>query len=105
MTYKERYEYQKEITLKQRIVINCQKAQLKKLKAEIFNYKNSTLVSIFEKAKAEAIKEFAGELIEEIVNTPTTFGSSYYMYRQGIAFRQSEIIDIIRKKAGEGNGS
>lgn len=54
--------------------------------------------------RAEAIKEFAGELIEEIVNTPTTFGSSYYMYRQGIAFRQNEIIDIIKKKAGGSDG-
>ena len=49
----------------------------------------------------EAIRKFASELIKEIVNTPTKFESSYYMYRQGIAFRQNEIIDIIQRKVGE----
>ena len=46
-------------------------------------------------------KEFAEELIYKIVNTPTKFESTYYMYREGIAFRQNEIIDIIKEMEGE----
>ena len=54
-----------------------------------------------DKAKAEAKKEFVEELIYKIVNTPTKFESTYYMYREGIAFRQNEIIDIIKEMEGE----
>lgn len=53
--------------------------------------------------KSEAKKEFAEELIYKIVNTPTKFESTYYMYRDGIAFRQNEIIDIIKEMVGEVN--
>ena len=52
-------------------------------------------------AKAEAKKEFADMLIQKIVNTPTKFESSYYMYRQGITYRQDEIIDIIKEMSGD----
>jgi hypothetical protein len=49
-------------------------------------------------AIAEAARaEFADKLIQEIVNTPSNFPSTYYPYRQGIAYRQNEIIDIINK--------
>ena len=51
--------------------------------------------------KAEAVKEFAEELLYKVVNTPTKFESTYYMYRKGIAFRQNEIIDIIKEMVGE----
>ena len=53
--------------------------------------------------KSEAKKEFAEELIYKIVNTPTKFESTYYMYRDGIAFRQNEIIDILKEMVGEVN--
>lgn len=53
--------------------------------------------------RAEAKKEVAEELIYKIVNTPTKFESTYYMYRDGIAFRQNEIIDIIKEMAGADN--
>ena len=56
---------------------------------------------MYSELKAEAKKEFAEELIYKIVNTPTKFESTYYMYRKGIAFRQNEIIDIIKEMVGE----
>lgn len=61
-----------------------------------------TLQEALIKAHDEAKKEFAEELIYKIVNTPTKFESTYYMYREGIAFRQNEIIDIIKEMAGDG---
>ena len=80
------------------------KAEIERLEAKIFglqNIRKEALYRIKKYIKAEAKKEFASELIEEIVNTPTKFESSYYMYRQGIAFRQNEIIDIIQRKVGD----
>ncbi len=61
-----------------------------------------TMPNMAKAERAEAVKEFAEELIYKIVNTPTKFESTYYMYRKGIAFRQNEIIDIIKEMAGDG---
>ena len=65
------------------------------LKTPCPNYKTVDAI------RAEAVKEFAEELIYKIVNTPTKFESTYYMYREGIAFRQNEIIDIIKEMVGD----
>lgn len=55
MTYKERYEYQKEITLKQREVINRQKAEIENYQKYIDHL---TFTYDIKGVKAEAIKEF-----------------------------------------------
>lgn len=78
-------------------LINRQKANAEGLTNAV-KYLNEQVSS----AKSEAKKEFAEELIYKIVNTPTKFESTYYMYREGIAFRQNEIIDIIKEMAGDG---
>lgn len=79
-------------------LINRQKEEIEALVAG-----QETLQKNLAKAiKSEAKKEFAEELIYKIVNTPTKFESTYYMYREGIAFRQNEIIDIIKEMAGDG---
>ena len=65
--------------------------------------KHNELITKEAAIRAEAKKEFAEELIYKIVNTPTKFESTYYMYREGIAFRQNEIIDIIKEMAGADN--
>lgn len=80
---------------------------INRLKAEIERLKDfeknvyEVVEELRNKIKAEAKKEFAEELIYKIVNTPTKFESTYYMYREGIAFRQNEIIDIIKEMVGD----
>lgn len=83
--------------------INRQKAEIEKLEKgslkETMTFNSKTIANI----RAEAKKEFVEELIYKIVNTPTKFESTYYMYRDGIVFRQNEIIDIIKEMVGEVN--
>lgn len=86
-----------DIIKQQQETINRQKEEIEALVAG-----QETLQKNLAKAiKSEAKKEFAEELIYKIVNTPTKFESTYYMYREGIAFRQNEIIDIIKEMAGD----
>lgn len=81
-------------------VIKKQEAEIERLKHLEKNVYEA-VEELTNKIKAEAVKEFAEELIYKIVNTPTKFESTYYMYREGIAFRQNEIIDIIKEMVGE----
>ncbi len=78
-------------------LINRQKEEIEEYQKHIDND-----IIYVKNIKSEAKKEFAEELIYKIVNTPTKFESTYYMYREGIAFRQNEIIDIIKEMAGDG---
>ena len=82
--------------------MNCEhlQAEIERLKAEA-DMADGYEDAICERARTEAKKEFAEELIYKIVNSPTKFESTYYMYREGIAIRQNEIIDIIKEKVGE----
>ena len=81
-------------------LINRQKSEIERLETNCLSMAQ-TMPNMAKAERAEAIKEFAEELIYKIVNTPTKFESTYYMYREGIAFRQNEIIDIIKEMAGE----
>ena len=87
-------------------LINRQKAEIERLEQEKGQFEADVemftdIDKMYSELKAEAKKEFAEELIYKIVNTPTKFESTYYMYREGIAFRQNEIIDIIKEMVGE----
>lgn len=84
-------------------LINRQKEKNERLQANYLSMQETlSKISLgIEEAKSEAVKEFAEELIFKIVNTPTKFESTYYMYRDGIAFRQNEIIDIIKEMVGD----
>jgi hypothetical protein len=75
------------------------KAEIERLKDTLKIYHNYN--PAIKHAKAEAVKEFAERLIHKIVNTPSKFPSKYFMYRDGIKFRQDEIIEIIQGMVGE----
>ena len=81
-------------------LINRQKSEIERLETNCLSMAQ-TMPNMAKAERAEAKKEFAEELIYKIVNTPTKFESTYYMYREGIAFRQNEIIDIIKEMVGE----
>lgn len=87
-------------------LINSQKAEIERLEQEKGQFEADVemftdIGKMYSELKAEAKKEFADMMIQKIVNTPTKFESSYYMYRQGIAYRQDEIIDIIKEMSGD----
>ena len=80
-------------------LINRQKAEIERLNKEVDRL--SQCVLYHDGQIVDAVKDFAERLIHKIVNTPTKFESTYYMYRQGIEYRQNEIIDIIVEMAGD----
>ena len=81
-------------------LINRQKSEIERMETNCLTMAQ-TMPNMAKAERAEAKKEFVEELIYKIVNTPTKFESTYYMYREGIAFRQNEIIDIIKEMVGE----
>ena len=122
--YKERsnkYEAQVEVLKEQ---THQQKAEIERLRhilvnfmGEIFEWgnKNDVDTRIFaqiaildkekdeavKQIKAEAIKEFAERLIHEIVNRPSEIQSTSVEYLHGSAYRQNEIIDLVKEMVGD----
>ena len=65
-------------------------------KSSVDTFVNKSIDNI----KAEAVKEFAQELIYEIENRPPSKAPDGAFYFNGREDRQKEIIEIIKEKAG-----
>ncbi len=55
------------------------------------------------KAKIQAVSEFAESVVYDIVNIPSEFSAIQASpdFLNGMAHRQNEILEIIKKKAGD----
>ena len=82
--------------------INRQKAEIKRLYIEGLQI-NKTFMDFVNKQITEAIKEFAERLIHEIVNRPSEIQSTSVEYLHGSAYRQNEIVDLVKEMVGESN--
>jgi hypothetical protein len=107
-------------------LINRQKAEIERLKSDLtlktYDYEHllmkckeiqaisssrkdrlMQIVVKLQTARVEAIKEFVERLIHEIVNRPSKIQSALEEYLCGSAYRQNEIIDIIKEMESENN--
>ena len=105
--YKERankYEAQVEVLKEQ---TQKQKAEIERLRkilenrGEICKSCDEKYTEKIKRAKAEAVKEFAERLIHEIVNRPSEIQSTSVEYLHGSAYRQNEIVDLVKEMVGE----
>lgn len=82
-------------------LINRRDAEIEKLKGQVdAKIDGNFSLTIIKSAKADAIKDFAQELICEIENRPPSKVPDGAFYFSGRNDRQKEIIEIIKEKAG-----
>ena len=78
------------------------KAEIERLYIEGLQI-NKTFMDFVNKQIAEAVKEFAERLIHEIVNRPSEIQSISVEYLHGSAYRQNEIVDLVKEMVGDNN--
>ena len=86
-----------------KIKVEQQKAEIERLKGrvEAVEISKQKLLACFKSAGDIVIKKFAKRLTHEIVNRPSKIQSASEEYLYGSAYRQNEIIDIVKEMVGE----
>ncbi len=96
----EQDEVNRAVTMREKTlrIVEEKQAEIERLQDRYERIMDALKAVLDERADhSEAIKEFADNIIHEIVNRPSEIQSTTVEYLNGSAYRQNEIIDIIEE--------